>query len=227
MTWIVALETSTDRCSVSIHKGAEVKGERFLDERGAHSRVLPSLIAAVLREAGIELSDVSAIALSEGPGSYTGLRIGASTAKGLSFALDAKMIGISTLKVLEYQARIHYPGLPVVSMLDARRMEVYREIYDASGEVLAPAAPEILDVSSFSDLLKDSEVCLVGNCNEKVRSLIQSPRAIFLDAYPDSKGVGVLAWEKFQQGQFENIAYFTPNYLKEFRVLKSRKNPFL
>ncbi|MCS5491995.1 tRNA (adenosine(37)-N6)-threonylcarbamoyltransferase complex dimerization subunit type 1 TsaB [Algoriphagus limi] len=226
MSLILSLETSTDICSVALHKEGVLLSEKTIREEGAHSRLLPELMDQVMMKGGFELKHLDAVAVSGGPGSYTGLRIGVSTAKGLAFALGIPLISVDTLQAMAVQAWRQNPKAIVVSMLDARRMEVFREIFGPSGEVLEPIAAEILDENSFSSWLSKSELYFVGNANQKAKEVITSSRAIFLDVFPNSSSVGEIAWRKFQNEDFEDVAYFTPNYLKEFRVLKSKKNPF-
>ncbi|NVJ87582.1 MAG: tRNA (adenosine(37)-N6)-threonylcarbamoyltransferase complex dimerization subunit type 1 TsaB [Algoriphagus sp.] len=226
MALILSLETSTDNCGVALHQSGELLASRLVQEAGAHSKMLPELIDQVMIQSGHRMEDLDAVAVSEGPGSYTGLRIGVSTAKGLAFALGIPLIGINTLYALAKQAWNEIPSILVISMLDARRMEVYREIFGTNGEVLDPSAPEILDENSFLPWLSKSKVYFVGNANQKAQEVITHPNAVFLDLLPNANTVGELAWEKFKQQKFEDVAYFTPNYLKEFRVLKSKKNPF-
>lgn len=226
MALILSLETSTDICSVALHKEGGLLSEVTIREEGGHSRMLPQLIEQVMRDSRKELRGLDAVSVSGGPGSYTGLRIGASTAKGLAFALEIPLISVDTLYAMAVQAWHSKPTATVVSMLDARRMEVFCEIFSPLGEVLEPIRSEILDEHSFSNWLSQSEVYFVGNANEKAKSVITNPKARFLDILPKASSVGEIAWKKFQDAHFEDLAYFTPNYLKEFRVLKSKKNPF-
>ncbi|TFV92204.1 tRNA (adenosine(37)-N6)-threonylcarbamoyltransferase complex dimerization subunit type 1 TsaB [Algoriphagus kandeliae] len=226
MALILSLETSTDICSVALHKEGVLLSEQTIQEEGAHSKMLPQLIEDVMKEGGYQLKDLSAVAVSGGPGSYTGLRIGASTAKGLAFALEIPLISVDTLQAMAVQAWRQNPNAIVVSMLDARRMEVFREVFGPSGEVLEPIAAEILDENSFSSWISRTELFFVGNANQKAKEVITSSRAIFLDVFPNASSVGEIAWGKYQKEDFEDVAYFTPNYLKEFRLLKSKKNPF-
>lgn len=226
MALILSLETSTDICSVALHKEGGLLSEVTIREEGGHSRMLPQLIEQVMRDSRKELRDLDAVSVSGGPGSYTGLRIGASTAKGLAFALEIPLISVDTLHAMAVQAWHSKPTAIVVSMLDARRMEVFCEIFSPVGEVVEPIRSEILDEHSFSNWLSQSEVYFVGNANEKAKSVITNPKARFLDILPNASSVGEIAWRKFQDAHFEDVAYFTPNYLKEFRVLKSKKNPF-
>jgi tRNA threonylcarbamoyladenosine biosynthesis protein TsaB len=226
MALILSLETATDNCSVALHDKGQLIASASHLESGAHSRMLPLLMDQVMNQAGASFHELKAVAVSEGPGSYTGLRIGTSTAKGLAFSLDIKLLAIDTLKGLAHLARSQKPGVTIIAMLDARRMEVYREVFDSEGKQIAGIDSEILETDSFQEYLKEGQVCFVGNANEKASQVINSPNAYFLDSLPNASSIGELAWENYQNEQFESVSYFTPNYLKEFRVLKSKKNPF-
>lgn len=228
MEVILSLETSTPICSIALHQNGVMIGEKSLDVPGAHSEKLVGMIDSLLDECQLSIKQVSAVAVSEGPGSYTGLRIGVSVAKGLAFAGDIPLIAISTLKALSYGAKseIEDTGL-IVAMLDARRMEVYREVFDQDLNSVRKLDSEVIDEESFSDLLEKGKVYFVGDAAEKVSKVIHYANAVFLDIKISAEYVGVLAFEKFQKGEFADLAYFVPNYLKEFKALQSKKNPLL
>ncbi|SFB55710.1 tRNA (adenosine(37)-N6)-threonylcarbamoyltransferase complex dimerization subunit type 1 TsaB [Algoriphagus aquimarinus] len=228
MAVILSLETSTTICSISLHQNGVLIGEKSLDVPGAHSEKLMGMIESLLDECQFTIKQVNAVAVSEGPGSYTGLRIGVSVAKGLAFAGDIPLIAISTLKALSYGAKSQVEdfGL-IVAMLDARRMEVYREVFDEDLVSVRKLDSEIIDEESFSDLLEKGKVYYVGDAVEKVSKVIHHENAIFLDVAISAEYVGALAFEKFQKGEFADLAYFVPNYLKEFKALQSKKNPLL
>jgi len=226
MAIILSLETSTPICSIALHRYGIVLGDKSLDVPGSHSEKLMGMIEALLEECQLTIKQISAVAISEGPGSYTGLRIGVSVAKGLAFARDIPLIGISTLKALSYGAKfqIEASGL-IVAMLDARRMEVYREVFDQDLNPVRKLDSEIIDEASFSDLLDEGKVYFAGDAVEKISKVIKHPNAIFLDIKISAEYVGVLAYEKFKKAEFADLAYFVPNYLKEFKALQSKKNP--
>lgn len=228
MAFILSLETSTPICSIALHQNGALMGEKSLDVPGAHSEKLMGMIEALLDECGLSIGQVNAVAVSEGPGSYTGLRIGVSVAKGLAFAGDIPMIAVSTLGALSLGAKSQMgeTGL-IVAMLDARRMEIYREVFDTNLNSLAKLDSEIVDEGSFADLLDKGRVYFVGDAVEKVSKVIRNANAVFLDLKISADFVGVLAYEKFVKGEFADLAYFVPNYLKEFKALQSKKNPLL
>ena len=228
MAVILSLETSTPICSVALHHNGVLLEEKSLDVPGAHSEKLMGMIEELLDESGFSIEQMDAVAVSEGPGSYTGLRIGVSVAKGLAYARDIPLISVSTLKALAYGAKsqLDDSGL-IVAMLDARRMEVYREIFDFHLTSIKKLDSEIIDELSFTDLLDKNQVYFVGDAVEKVSKVIVHSNAVFLDLKISADYVGVLAYEKFESGEFADLAYFVPNYLKEFKALQSKKNPLL
>lgn len=225
MALILSIETSTSICSVALHKDGELLGLREVEETGAHARKLMDLIDSVFTEQKVEIKELSAIAVSEGPGSYTGLRIGVSTAKGLAFSADLPLIGVGALKALALGAKqnVENQGV-IVSMLDARRMEVYREVFDSELNIISPIDAEIIDENSFQDLLERGKVYFVGDAVAKVSEVISHPNANFLGIAVSADLIGKEAFVKYQNQEFEDLAYFVPNYLKEFKALHSKKN---
>lgn len=228
MAVILSLETSTPVCSIALHRSGALIGEQSMDVPGAHSEKLMGMIDNLLKEHRLSISEIDAIAISEGPGSYTGLRIGTSVAKGLAFAREIPLIAISTLAALALGARsmMHEKGM-IVAMLDARRMEVYRQVFDADLNSVFKLDSEIIDSSSYSELLRSGKLYFVGDAVKKVCEIITHPNAVFLNVQISAEYIGSLAFEKFQRGEFANVAYFVPNYLKEFKALQSKKNPLL
>ena len=228
MAFILSLETSTPVCSVALHQNGVLLGVKEIDQPGAHSERLIGLIEDLLKDSNLETSQLGAIAVSEGPGSYTGLRIGVSTAKGLAFAFGIPLLGVSTLAA---QARGVGAELEndavIVSMLDARRMEVYREIFDKDQNSIKFLEAEEINELSYSEFLDRGKVYFIGDAVVKVREIISHKNAVFIDKSISAVEVGEIAWLKYQKSEFEDLAYFTPNYLKEFKVLKSKKNPLL
>lgn len=198
-----------------------------ITEAGAHAERLMSLIDEALDSAGIRYQNLDAIAVSEGPGSYTGLRIGVSTAKGLAFGLNKPLIGINTLQALASAILAEESEL-IIPVLDARRMEVYREVFDWNCNSVDQLQAEILSEDSFKNFLEKGRVYFLGDAVEKVRNVIQSENAIFMEEVSFSaKHMGEIAFQKFQRIEFADLAYFVPNYLKEFKALHSKKNPLL
>lgn len=227
MAKILSIETSTFICSVAVHNCGELLSLREISESGAHAERLMQLIVDAVKEAGLDLEDLDAIAVSEGPGSYTGLRIGVSTAKGLAFGLGKPLISINTLKALASGVAVEKDAL-IISLLDARRMEVYREVFDSSLRTVAGLDAEILEIGAFQNYLEDHKVYFVGDALDKVKSVVESEQAFFLTELTISAAhLGKLAFDKFKEADFADIAYFVPNYLKEFKALQSKKNPLL
>ena len=228
MSVILSLETSTPICSIALHKGGVLQQVKSLDVPGAHSEKLMGMIDELLNECHISIGEVDAIAVSEGPGSYTGLRIGVSVAKGLAFAGNKPLISVSTLQAISYGARskVEDTGL-IIAMLDARRMEVYREVFDVELNSVNELDSEIIDEESFSGLLDQAKVYFVGDAVKKVSKVILHPNAVFIDVPISADHVGMLAYQKFKKKEFADLAYFVPNYLKEFKALQSKKNPLL
>jgi tRNA threonylcarbamoyladenosine biosynthesis protein TsaB len=220
MTSILCIETSTDVCSVALTAGGAVVAAAEIREAQAHASRLAPLIQEVMAAAGIGSGDLSAVAVSKGPGSYTGLRIGTSTAKGLCYALNIPLIGIGTLDLLAWQGitstDVDRETL-LCPMIDARRMEVYCQVTDFSRKVVMPPSPVVVDESSFLELLNERRVLFLGNGAAKCREVIRHSNANFLDdVVPLASAMAPLAAEEFSAGRTENLVQFTPFYLKEF-----------
>lgn len=216
MALILNIETTTTNCSVSLSK----KGETLVlredyNVNYSHAESLHVFIDEVVKSAKIDLSNIDAIAVSKGPGSYTGLRIGVSAAKGLCYALDKPLISVSTLESLSYQVKIDQ-GF-VVPMLDARRMEIYSAVFKANLNQVREIRAEILDENSFSEYLSKEKVYFIGNGVEKAKTVIRNENAIFIEnKLPSANELGNLAYQKYLKSEFEDVAYFEPYYLKDF-----------
>ncbi len=219
---ILNIETSTKNCSVSIARNGNTVLCKELSEAGfSHAEKLHVFIEEILKESKLTFKDLSAIAVSQGPGSYTGLRIGVSAAKGLCFALEIPLISVDTLQVLACQANIDN-GL-IIPMIDARRMEIYSAIFDKNCNKIREVQAQILDENSFSEI--QETIYFVGDCNEKAQTVLTKDNFIFLDdkIYPSSTEMSKLSFEKFQNNNFEDVAYFEPYYLKDFLITTSKK----
>lgn len=220
MALLLNIETSTTNCSVSLSK----KGETLVLKEDysanySHAESLHVFIDNVVKSAKIKLSDIDAIAVSKGPGSYTGLRIGVSAAKGLCFALDKPLISVSTLESLSHQVNIDN-GF-IVPMLDARRMEIYSAVFDAHHHQIREIQAQILNESSFLSYLETDKVYFIGNGVEKTKTVIKHKNAVYIEnKLPSANELGKLAYEKYKNNDFENLAYFEPFYLKDFIHLK-------
>ena len=225
MSYILNIETATKNCSVALAKeGKTILCKEIAEEGYSHAERLHVFIEQILVETQLTFQDLSAIAVSQGPGSYTGLRIGISAAKGLCFALDIPLIAIDTLAVLASQAKVQ-EGV-IIPMIDARRMEVYTAFFDGtSGEMIKETEAKILDENSFSELA-DKKVLFIGDGAKKFQDLLTAfgeglPKAEFkFDIYPSAKGLIKKSVEKFNQKEFEDTAYFEPFYLKDFQGIK-------
>lgn len=222
LPYILNIETATTNCSVSLSKGEKIVVlKEDHDKNYSHAERLHVYIDEVLNEAGISSKALDAISVSKGPGSYTGLRIGVSAAKGLCFALQKPLISIPTLESLAHQVTINN-GV-IVAMLDARRLEVYAAIFDANYKQIRETQAQILDEFAFADYLNQGNVYFVGNGVEKTKTLINHPNAIFIEnKLPSANEMGRLAYGKYITSDFEDVAYFEPYYLKDFMTLKPK-----
>jgi len=226
MVTILQLETATQVCSAAIAVNGETIALKELAAQNIHAGSLTLFIQEVMAQAGIPFTSLDAIAVSKGPGSYTGLRIGVSTAKGLCFALDKPLIGIDTLKMMAdgyLASEKDYKGL-VCAMIDARRMEVFTGLYNPDlAEVLAVEA-RIIDETSYQEQLKDHLITFIGDGAMKCQETILSSNAAFsAHNFNSAKNMSRLAYEAFKTGNFEDIAYFEPYYLKDFVITQAKK----
>lgn len=224
MAVILCIETATETCSVSIAENGITLALKELNEGNQHAAQLTSLIGEMLKESGMDLKKLDAIAVSKGPGSYTGLRIGVATAKGLCFGLGIPLLAIPTLRSLAANFLNKYrkdvaeksPAY-LVPMLDARRMEVYTAVYTPELETVLETEAKIIHAESFQELLNQRILFFFGNGAAKCEPVIQHQQAVFVHALRCSaEGMSELAEQAFQQKQFEDLAYFEPFYLKDF-----------
>ncbi|WP_400075002.1 tRNA (adenosine(37)-N6)-threonylcarbamoyltransferase complex dimerization subunit type 1 TsaB [Winogradskyella sp. R77965] len=222
MALVLNIETATTNCSVSLSKDGEILVLREDNSTGySHAETLHVFIDEVFKASKLKLSEIDAVAVSKGPGSYTGLRIGVSSAKGLCFASNKPLIAIDTLESLAYQLQIE-EGY-IIPMLDARRMEVYSAIYNSKLELQRKIEAEILTEESYSEFLKTDKVYFIGNGVEKTKGLIQHPNAIFIEGkLPSANEMAILSELKYKKSDTEDVAYFEPYYLKDFVALKKK-----
>jgi tRNA threonylcarbamoyladenosine biosynthesis protein TsaB len=221
MALILQIETATTSCSVAIAKDGVALAYKEVNERNIHAEVITRFVEHVINEAGVTYQQLDAVAVSCGPGSYTGLRIGISTAKGLCFALDKPLIAIETLQAMSNGAKankVYNNEMLLCPMIDARRMEVFTAIFDSEGNKIKATSALIIGENSFSDLLEDKKVLFFGDGAEKCQSALSSnPNAFFLTGFANSAVyLSEKALEKFFNKEFEDVAYFEPYYLKEF-----------
>jgi len=235
MALILNIETSTQVCSVCLSDGGKVIAMRESNDDKSHARLLNLFIEEILKENKLNFGQLDAVAVSKGPGSYTGLRIGVSTAKGLCYAKNIPLIAVHTLESMAYGV-IHHKynksegsdsELVFVPMIDARRMEVYSAFFNINGEMIREVEAEIIDENSYQDILKDKKMIFFGDGAEKIKSVLKNSNAIFIDnVYPSSEYMADLSEIAFNKKQFENVAYFEPFYLKDFVATIPKKNIF-
>jgi tRNA threonylcarbamoyladenosine biosynthesis protein TsaB len=226
MALILMIETSTKNCSVGLSKDGKcisLKEENKGDY--SHAEKLHLFIEEILKKENISAKDLDAIAVGKGPGSYTGLRIGVSAAKGLAYAINKPLIAIDTLKSLAKTIQVE-KGL-IVPMLDARRLEVYSAIFNSKHEYTRKAEAEIINATSYTSLLEEQPIYFLGDGAFKCQTLIKHEQAHFIaDKFPSAKEMASLVEEKYLNNLFEDTAYFEPFYLKDFMVTPQKKKPF-
>ena len=223
MAVLLNIETSTKNCSVSIADNGKIVAMKELNNGNySHAEVLHPFIEDILKEAGMLIEELEGVAVSKGPGSYTGLRIGVSAAKGLSFALNIPLISIDTLRSLSHAITVE--AGTIVPMLDARRMEVYAAVFDRTHKQIRTIKAEIIEDSSFSEYLALGQVYFLGDGAQKCKEIITHKNAIFVsDKFPSSEQMAALSHEKFIRKETEDLAYFEPFYLKDFIVIPEKK----
>jgi len=229
MSILLNLETSTPICSVSLSSDSKIISSKISFEDKSHAALLTVFIDDVLKEAGYSMSAIDAVSVSEGPGSYTGLRIGVSVAKGICYALDRPLIAVDTLKAMTLMAKEkHHPEAGLFCpMIDARRMEVYTKLFNLKLEILNETSAKIIDETSFYQELNGQPVYFFGNGADKCQTALHHTNSRFFDdIYPSADYMAPLAYEAFINSQFQDVAYFEPYYLKDFVALVSKKKLF-
>lgn len=229
---ILLLETATDSCSVALSCGNTVIAEKYINEPKAHASLLAKYIKDILSENNITIHDCCAVAVSEGPGSYTGLRVGVSCAKGLCYGANKPLIGVGTLDTIAQCAidnslmkeeSTALESFLIVPMIDARRMEVYTATFNSKGLALSNTEAKILDENSFAKELESNRILFTGNGAEKFKPLINNQNAFFAEQLPHASGMRIIAADKFNKKEFKDTAYFEPFYLKDFIAGKPKK----
>jgi len=230
---ILYIETATDICSVAVAEGDRVLAQLDSGPERSHATLLSKFIRQALEQSERELKQLDAVAVSKGPGSYTGLRIGVSTAKGISYALEIPLLSCGTLENLAHSAR----SRPEVSrltgerenvllcpMIDARRMEVYSAFFHQDMSVFRDVAADVIDENSYRQILQDHTVCFFGNGSDKCRDALHAENAVFIDRVDPSAAAMVQpVLERYKMKAFEDVAYFEPFYLKDFVATTPRK----
>lgn len=234
MSVILHIETATEQCSVAVSQDSAIIFQTNNDTDGQqatkgtnHASALSVMVDEALSFTDNHAIPFDAVAVSAGPGSYTGLRIGTSMAKGVAYGRNLKFMAIPTLEILCVPVLLVHDNLPedalLCPMLDARRMEVYAALYTRALKQVMPTAPVIVDEHSFQDQMDEHPVYFFGNGAEKCKDVIKHPNAHFLDRVPLlAKYMSPLAEKKFLREEFDDVAYFTPNYLKEFQATTAK-----
>jgi len=227
---ILSIETATDKSSVAMHDKGKLIGliELHLDK--SHSGYLTVIIEQLLNNCSINKDDIEAIAVSVGPGSYTGLRIGVSTAKGLCYALEKPLIAVNTLEIMARQVIDNFVdnsnnSLLFCPMIDARRMEVYASIFNTEYICIVETKPIVVDENSFSEYSDNNLMILFGNGARKCMEVLPKYKFQLIDdVYPSAKYLGQLAYESFQKNEFADVAYLEPLYLKAYQAKLPKRN---
>jgi tRNA threonylcarbamoyladenosine biosynthesis protein TsaB len=224
MALIINIETATAVCSAALGRDGEVIAFRETTEPNSHSLMLGTFIKEVLEEAGITSAELDAVAVSSGPGSYTGLRIGVSMAKGLAYSLDIPLIAVPTLKAMANGIRQDYGDARfLIPMIDARRMEVYAAVFSSALNEVEAVKPVVIDGDSFGDYLQKGKTVFFGDGAAKCKTVIHSENAVFaVGGFPSARSMAPLSNEMFLHNNFEDTAYFEPFYLKEFQAKISK-----
>lgn len=225
MAVILNIETSTRVCSVAIAVDGKVVSLRETMSQNSHSEQITLFSNEVVKESGLNWSDIEAVSVSKGPGSYTGLRIGVSAAKGFCYGLDIPLISVNTLHALAIgidqelkRNNLSYENTIYCPMIDARRMEVYTALFSSKLEVIEPTSAKIIDKDSFSDLLESNTIIFAGDGAEKCKDILGSNKnsVFFSNLHTSANYITKISEKKFKQGKFEDVAYFEPFYLKDF-----------
>lgn len=223
---LLSIDTSIRGCSVAVHNDSGLLAAYDLFTDKSSSAMLTTLMRDSVAHAGFALTDIDAIVVAKGPGSYTGLRVGVSTAKGLCYALDKPLIAVNTLQAMALQLAPFFPGHLLCPMIDARRMEVYAAVFNQNNEFIQETRAIVMNEDSFRDVLTDHKVVFFGDGAAKCKTLLaQHPNAIFPaeEIKPSAKTIGQLGAVAFRTGQFEDVASFEPYYLKDFMSPAPRK----
>ena len=227
MARILLLESTTAKLSVALACDGVVVASRVCEEARLQASLTAPLVKEVLDSQGLTVADCDAVCVGKGPGSYTGLRVGVSTAKGLAFGAGLPLIAVGSLDVLVAGAICHSERSEeslIIPMIDARRMEVYTAVFSPDGEQLTPVEAKIIGPDSFATELAAGPVLFVGDGALKCREVITHPNARFAQAWPLASDMAALAQKAYDQRRFEDLAYFEPFYLKDFVATVSRKS---
>jgi tRNA threonylcarbamoyladenosine biosynthesis protein TsaB len=225
MEYLLHIETATKNCSVAISSfGKLIVLKEVSSINYSHSENLHVFINSVLKDVKIEPKDLSAVSISKGPGSYTGLRIGVASAKGLCYALDIPLIAINSLEIMAQKFKAQ-PDQLIVPMIDARRDEVYTMVFDHKKKVVKDTWAEILNRESFIDISENKTCIFFGDGSFKFKDISPKVKSVFIDevCYPSAREMISISYKKFKNKIFESVAYFEPYYLKEFITTPPKK----
>jgi tRNA threonylcarbamoyladenosine biosynthesis protein TsaB len=223
--YILALETATGVSSVAAFEAGKLLGRLDFHTEKLHARLITVMVDQLLSDLSISRTDLAAVAVSSGPGSYTGLRVGVSTAKGICMALDKPLISVGSMETLAHSVTdvAGWLNALIVPMIDARRMEVYCAVFDPLGNELEPTRAQVISEDSFRGHLRSRRVIFLGDGAAKCAPLLRSDNALVLENRLSSAAdMGVVAWAKFQSGEFEDLVTFEPYYLKNYVATKSK-----
>ena len=230
---IILIETSTSLCSAAIAEDGAIVAVRESAGTREHASLTAPFVKEMLDERGLKAQDCDAVCVSMGPGSYTGLRVGVSTAKGLCFGAGIPLLAVDTMEILYQQGIDAISGAGIcpeggfkyiVPMIDARRMEVYAAVYSAAGDRLTEIEPQVVTPESFAAQLEEGPVLFIGDGALKCKDVLFSPNAFFLEACPRASAMLRPAEKAFKEGKFQDVAYFEPLYIKQFIAKVSTKN---
>lgn len=236
MSLILCIETGTDICSVALARDGELLSLLESNEGKQHAQNLAVYVEEILRENDIEVEELDAIAVGKGPGSYTGLRIGVSLAKGLCYAASKPLIAVNSLESMVYVAEEDFEAgivdiddldsAVLCPMIDARRMEVYCQLFNAKAEPLTDVQAHIITPDSFVEERAKGSLVIFGNGSEKCKNVLKEGEVHYIEVVPSARGLIKPAFDKFLKADFEDVAYFEPFYLKDFVATTSSKKIF-
>ena len=230
MSSILLIETSTALCSVALAIDGQVVATRESDQARSHAAMTTPFIKELLDSRGMLATDLDAVCVSAGPGSYTGLRVGVSTAKGICFATGIPLLSVDTLEILYHQAResglIPEGCRYVIPLLDARRMEVYTAVFSPDGQRLTEIGSRVIDADSFRQERAEGPVLFIGDGAAKCSETLMGPQTRFVQTFPHASAMLRPAMRDFEAGRFRDTAYFEPFYLKDFVATVSRRKLF-
>ena len=234
MALILNIETSTRVCSVALSENDKLLAKKVSYETNSHSAYLTVFIEQLFKNIKLKISDIDAVAISKGPGSYTGLRIGVSTAKGIAYGINKPLISVSTLELMsfgvtnnleKYNIAPSEKNILFCPMIDARRMEVYTAVFDINNKQVTDISAKIIDENSYSNLLKNNKIVFFGDGANKCKDIINNDNTVFInDINPLAENMIKLSSKAFAENNIENTAYFEPYYLKDFMATVPKKN---